>query len=90
MRVEDAFFNWLQMKLVSDARPEDQAAEDTRVFFEQILREDHAVSEWETVSDDTRIFIDFEQNGGRKKLFFDKELAGQLLTDINSNPKYNQ
>lgn len=90
MRVEDVFFNWLQMKIVSDARPEDRAAEDTKDFFEEILREDHAVTSWGTTSDDTRIYIAYEQNGGSKKLFFDKELAGQLLTDINSNPKYNQ
>ncbi|OXM86079.1 hypothetical protein [Paenibacillus rigui] len=90
MRLEDVFFNWLQMKIVSEARPGDQAAEDTRSFFEEILREDHAVTDWRTESDETRIYVTYEQHDSAKKLFFDKELAEQLLEDINSNPKYNQ
>ncbi|MCS7463438.1 hypothetical protein N0M98_25355 [Paenibacillus doosanensis] len=90
MKLEDAFFNWLQMKIVEEARPDDRAAKDTRMFFEEILREDHAIAWFETSEDETRIHIDYEAQGTSKKLFFDKEHAEQLLHDINSNPKYNQ
>ncbi|WP_028549254.1 hypothetical protein [Paenibacillus sp. UNC451MF] len=90
MKLEDALFNWLQMKIVSEARPEDKAAEETRLFFEEILREDHAVSELTTSDEDMRIHITYEVNGSSSKLYFDKDYAEQLLHDINSNPKYNQ
>ncbi|GAA4858068.1 hypothetical protein GCM10023310_41550 [Paenibacillus vulneris] len=90
MKLEDALFNWLQMKIVSEARPDDKAAEETRLFFEEILREDHAVSELETQDDEERIHIVCKVNGAPNKLFFDKDYAEQLLHDINSNPKYNQ
>ncbi|WP_282941501.1 hypothetical protein [Paenibacillus sp. RC67] len=90
MKLEDALFNWLQMKIVSEARPEDKAAEETRLFFEEILREDHAVTELATSDEDLRIHITYDVNGSSNKLYFDKDYAEQLLQDINSNPKYNQ
>lgn len=90
MKLEDAFFNWLQMKIVSEARPDDRAAEDTRLFFEEILREDHAVSSIQTGEDGERIVITYRKDEQNHRLLFDKEHAGQLLADINSNPIYNQ
>lgn len=89
MRLEDALFNWLQIKIVAEARTDDMAAEETRLFFEEILRDDHGLTEFTTSSDELRITISYELEGIRKTLMFDRELAEQLLTDINSNPKYN-
>ncbi|PZE22674.1 hypothetical protein [Paenibacillus xerothermodurans] len=89
MRLEDALFNWLQIKIVAEARTDDRAAEDTRLFFEEILREDHAVSSIETHADRATVYIDYKVDGEQKQLRFDKEAAEQLLEDINSNPKYN-
>ncbi|MFE5319899.1 hypothetical protein ACFQ88_14430 [Paenibacillus sp. NPDC056579] len=90
MKLEDAFFNWLQMKIVSEARPDDRAAEDTRLFFEEILREDHSVTSYQITDDDSKIVITYQIGEEVKKLQFEKEYAEQLLTDINSNPIYNQ
>ncbi|MEK3917439.1 hypothetical protein [Paenibacillus sp. FSL H7-0331] len=89
MRLEDALFNWLQIKIVAEARTDDMAAEETRLFFEEILRDDHGLTEFTTSPDELRITISYELEGIRKTLMFDRELAEQLLTDINSNPKYN-
>jgi hypothetical protein len=89
MRLEDALFNWLQIKIVAEARQDDQAADETRRFFEEILREDHALTSFVTTEDETMVHINYEVEGKRKKLMFDKESAEQLLHDINSNPKYN-
>jgi hypothetical protein len=89
VRLEDALFNWMQIKVVAEARRDDLAAEETKLFFEEMLREDHAVSSFATTHDGTRVYIDYVVNGERKKLTFDKEIAEQLLSDINSNPKYN-
>jgi hypothetical protein len=90
MVLQDALFNWLQMKIVSDARPEDGAAKETLDFFGIILSEDHHLSEVIVgVEDETKLYIQFLVDGERKKQLFDRERAEQLLTDINSNPKYN-
>jgi hypothetical protein len=90
MVLQDALFNWLQMKIVSDARPGDGAAKETLDFFAQILSEDHKLTRFDVSNqDETMIYIQFEIDGTSKKQMFDRERAEQLLTDINSNPKYN-
>lgn len=91
MTLQDALFNWLQIKIVSDARPKDQAAKETLEFFEQILQEDHQLAAFSIAQiDETMYFVRYEQDGNGKKQMFDREHAEQLLTDIQSNPKYNQ
>jgi hypothetical protein len=89
LRLEDALFNWLQIKIVAEARIGDQAAEETRLFFEEILRDDHKLADLEVITDDQMIHISYELDGTRKKLMFSRESAEQLLADINSNPIYN-
>jgi hypothetical protein len=91
LTLQDALFNWLQMAIVADARPEDQAAKETQQFFEEILREDHGLSDFHIEQkDETTLFIRFEQDGQIKKQMFDRESAEKLLDDIRSNPKYNE
>jgi hypothetical protein len=90
MVLQDALFNWLQIKIVSDARPEDGAAKETLGFFEQILTEDHKLTSFSiSGSDETMLYVQYEVDGKSKKQMIDRERAEQLLTDINSNPKYN-
>lgn len=89
MRLEDALFNWLQIKIVAEARTDDHAAEETRIFFEEILREDLKLVNIEVITDEMKIHISYELDGTCKKLMFSRESAEQLLVDINSNPIYN-
>jgi hypothetical protein len=89
LKLEDTLFNWLQIKIVAEARTDDLAAEETKAFFEEILREDHGCTDFQATSDETMTHISYEVNGTRKRLMFAKEAAEQLLDDINSNPKYN-
>lgn len=90
MRFQDTLFNWLQIKLVSEGRPDDQAAHDTEQFFLEMLREDHHVSEI-TISgrDATMIHVSYTQQDKTKKQMFDLESAVQLLQEINAEPRYN-
>ncbi|WP_159883896.1 hypothetical protein [Paenibacillus puerhi] len=90
MKLQDAIFNWLQISIVSEARPDDGAAKETMDFFETILREDHALSRFGYVCDEDVYRVDYELDGQEKQLRYDRELAEQLLADINSNPKYNE
>lgn len=91
MKLQDALYNWLQIRMVADARPDDKAALDTCEFFAAILREDHQVSEFGiTAIDDTMVHVRMVMEGKPKKQMFPREAAEQLLHDINSNPKYNE
>jgi hypothetical protein len=91
LTLQDALYNWLQMAIVAEARPEDQAAKETQQFFEQILREDHGLSDFQIEQkDETMLYIHFEQDGKSKKQMFDRESSEKLLEDIRSNPKYNE
>lgn len=91
MNLQNALFNWLQIKTVADARPDDHAAKETLGFFEVILTEDHKLSNFEVANiDDTMYFIRYESEGKSKTQMFGRDEVEQLLEDINSNPKYNQ
>lgn len=91
MKLQDALFNWLQIRLVSDARPDDRAAGETVDFFAEILREDHQLQDVRIVrTDETMVHIRYVQDGKPKTQMYDREHAEQLLHDINDNPKYNE
>lgn len=90
MKFEDALFNWLQIQLVADARPDDRAALETLEFFAQILTEDHGLSNFAiSKTDHTMIHVKYEKDGRSKLQLYPRERCEQLLTDIESNPKYN-
>ncbi|WP_442603739.1 hypothetical protein [Paenibacillus sp. KN14-4R] len=90
MKLQDALFNWLQIRVVSEARADDNAARETMEFFETILREDHGLSHFAVVqTDDSMYVLDYVHEGTSKKQMFDRITVEALLHDINSNPKYN-
>lgn len=89
MKREDALFNWLQIQVVADARPDDQSALDTAAFFLQLLQEDHMISE-----------LGYRQEGSWYVLFgtadnqaietrYPAESVESLLAAIEGEPKYN-
>lgn len=91
MKLQDALFNWLQIKLVADSRTEDRAARDTMDFFEEILRADHKLTRFEVTGKDERfVTVSYEVEGETKTQRFERETVEQLLHDINANPKYNE
>ncbi|MDF2721684.1 MAG: hypothetical protein K0Q59_1359 [Paenibacillus sp.] len=90
MKLQDAIFNWLQIRVVADARPDDNAAKETEAFFAEILRDDHHLKNIRIDKiDDTMVHIRYEQDDKPKIQMFDKEQVMQLLQDIIDNPKYN-
>lgn len=91
MNLHNALFNWLQIKIVLDARPDDRAAKDTLDFFAEILQEDHKLAHFQISQvDDTMYHIQYETEGVSKNQKFDRDTSEQLLSDIISNPKYNE
>jgi hypothetical protein len=90
MQQKDALFNWLQIQIVWEARPNDVSAKDTVEFFQTILTEDHGISDLAMKREDGAYHITFIQKGEEQSISFPIELAEKLLKDITEEPKYNQ
>lgn len=91
MNLEAALFNWLQIRIAADNRPEDQAAQQTADFFLSVLRETHGIRDIrvEPRGEDL-IQVIYEKDGAEGKKTFDRQMAEQLLADIEANPKFNE
>lgn len=83
MGLMDSLFYWLQMKLVSDSRPDDAAARETAAFFAQILSEEHGLVSHEVSRvEESKIYVDYRSaDGVDRTVWFDREAAEQLLHD---------
>jgi hypothetical protein len=91
MKLQDALYNWLQIRLVAEARPDDGAAAETERFFADILKEDHGLEQFGIgKTDETMYHVHYVKDGKKKVQMYDREAAEQLLEDIRSNPKYNE
>lgn len=90
MKLEDALFNWLQIKYVAEQRPDDHAAQETYQFFTEILKVDHQLEDIEVLEEEGMYLIQFITDGQKKEQRFPTEFVHQLLIDIENEPKYNQ
>jgi hypothetical protein len=90
MRLDDALYNWLQIKVVADARPDDQSAVDTERFFRDILMEDHQVTKLEYSKDETMYMLRYAVGEKQSMRMYEIEAVEQLLEAIQNEPRYNQ
>lgn len=88
--MENALFNWLQIHVVAQTRPEDQAAKKTADFFHDILVEDHRLQEINVEADDMMYTVRYKIEGEAKSRSYPREVVEQLLRDIEAEPKYNE
>lgn len=84
MKLMDALFYWLQMKWISSARPEDEAAKETLLFFAQILSEDHELTSFDVSSvEPAKVYVTYAgQDGTERTVWFDREAVEQLNRDM--------
>jgi hypothetical protein len=87
---EDALYNWLQIQIVADARPDDRSAADTAAFFAEILRDDHQAQEWEyrREGDWYTVRCVFAHEVWEHR--YPAEEAESLLAAIANEPRYNE
>jgi hypothetical protein len=85
--VQDALYNWLTIKAVVDARPEDTAAIETEEMFSDILKNQHGVTDIEINRDESMYQVSFKQNGESKSTRFPTELIEVLLNQIKLEPE---
>jgi hypothetical protein len=85
--LQDALYNWLTIKVVCDARPDDKAAIETRDFFDEILTVQHSVSNIEITKDDQMFYISYQQGEETKKGRYPRELIEIIINQINQEPE---
>lgn len=90
MQLQDALYNWLSIKMVTQARPEDHAARDTYDFFDEILREDHRIEHVDIDRGDTMYHVHYRIDGETHAKQFPIELIDALLHSIEAEPRYNE
>lgn len=87
--IETVLFNWLSIKMVADARPEDEAAKETVEMFEQILQEDFLIEQNKITFDERFIKVEVETKRQENFSFqFPKDYCEILLNQLEKNPKY--
>jgi hypothetical protein len=85
--LQDSIYNWLTIKVVCDARPEDTAAADTEEMFKSILIEDLKLSGIEAVKEADFYTVYFTDKGERKSFRYPAELIDVMLDQINEEPE---
>ncbi|MDW2877100.1 MULTISPECIES: hypothetical protein [Bacillaceae] len=85
--LQDSIYNWLTIKVVCDARPEDTAAAETEEMFKAILTEDLKLSEIEAVKEADFYTVFFTDKNERRSFRFPAELINVMLDQINEEPE---
>jgi hypothetical protein len=85
--LQDALYNWLTIKVVADARPDDQAAWETERLFAEILKNDFQVTNLHITKDEAMYLITYEKDEQQKTTRFPVELIEAMLEQINSEPE---
>lgn len=84
--VQDTLYNWLTIKVVCDARPDDTAAKDTLNLFEEMIADLH-LSNLVVTKDDLMYYVSYQQGEETKKARFPQELIEVMLKQINQDPE---
>ncbi|MFD0672038.1 hypothetical protein [Cohnella sp. GCM10027633] len=84
MSLMDALFYWLQMKWITSARPDDEAAKETLLFFDRILSEDHELTSFDVSAVETaKVYVTYAaRDGTSRTVWFDREAVEQLNRDM--------
>ncbi|HHY73900.1 MAG TPA: hypothetical protein GX497_11940 [Bacillus bacterium] len=85
--LQDAFFNWLSIKVVSDARPNDKAAKETLEHFDNVLKEEHMIETVLRLEETEELYyVHYILDGEEKSMRFPRELIDFMLDAIEREP----
>ncbi|MBD3106868.1 hypothetical protein IEO70_00560 [Bacillus sp. AGMB 02131] len=84
--LQDAIYNWLSIKVVCEARPDDTAAKETEQDFSRLLQEEYAVSHIQVEKEEELYFVSCHSKGEEHTYRFPKELIDCMLDSIKENP----
>lgn len=84
--LQDALYNWLSIKVVSDARPKDISAVETTEMFAAILKEEHGLSDVRVEKDFERwYFVHYVKDGEAQSMKFPIDLIDVMLNQIEAD-----
>ncbi|WP_075981064.1 hypothetical protein [Bacillus massilinigeriensis] len=84
--LQDAIYNWLTIKVVTNERPDDSAAVETERLFYEILIAEFGLTNIEIIMDEEMYFVKYSQNGKSDNKRFPRELIDVMLNQINQEP----
>jgi hypothetical protein len=85
--LQDALYNWLTIQVVADARPDDQAAQETAAFFAEILQNDFHVTNIQVEKDETMYIVHYQREQEQKTTRFPIELIEVMLEQMKNEPE---
>ncbi|WP_417900676.1 hypothetical protein ABN702_10915 [Bacillus haimaensis] len=85
--LQDTLYNWLTIKVVAEARPDDKSAQDTMKLFESILIDDHKLTEIRVTKEDPMYYVSYIKDGEAQKNRFPIELIDVMLEQIKNEPE---
>ncbi|HDR7791686.1 TPA: hypothetical protein QCY19_000207 [Bacillus luti] len=85
--VQDALYNWLTIKTVAEARPDDIAAQETYTLFQNMIYNEHQIRNVEVDKREDMYLITFEVEGEKKNTRFPLEAIDCFLDQINREPE---
>ncbi|MFX3624333.1 MAG: hypothetical protein ACE3JP_09890 [Ectobacillus sp.] len=85
--VQDALYNWLTIKVVAEARPDDKAAQETYELFDNILKEEHGVRNIVVEKHEEMYLVMYEKKEQAKSARFPLELIDCYLEQMVREPE---
>lgn len=85
--LQDTLYNWLTIKVISDARVDDNAALETVDMFAEILKNDYNVDIIEFKKDEVLYFLKYHENNEEKNVRFPVDLIEHMLNQMNEEPE---
>ncbi|MFP3411863.1 hypothetical protein SB773_09645 [Bacillus sp. SIMBA_074] len=85
--VQDALYNWLTIKTVAEARPDDSAAQETYVLFRNMIYEEHKLRNVEVEKNEEMYLITYGIEGEIRCARFPVEAIDCFLDQMNREPE---
>lgn len=84
--LQDTLYNWLTIKVVADAREDDESAQDTEKLFYELLTTEHGLTDIKIEKDQEMYFVHYSLEDARKSAKFPVELIDVMLQEMESEP----
>jgi hypothetical protein len=85
--IQDALYNWLTIKVVAEARPDDNAAQETYELFDEMLKQEHRITKVCIERSEEMYLVTYEKDGETKSVRFPLELIDCFVEQMDREPE---
>ncbi len=85
--LQDTLYNWLTIKVVADARKDDESAQDTTALFYDILTNEHGLKNIQIDKNDQMYLVHYTIGDEKKSTRFPIELIDVMLQQMEAEPE---